>query len=187
MNTFQKNINYYTTLALVSAIALVVVLIVQYSLKNQIMDYLDMVTVIIDLLIGLISTLILLILIEKRDSKRDRLEYGYLHGHYKRLDRYNEAPNNPNTKWALVQHSDSPEMEMIYKGNREYEIPSINYDSQWFAKATIVMDSSKKTGTGIFHYTKLASSIREDFGTYQLYVDSIDENKIYIFHRTQIL
>src|SRR5258708_16863631 len=116
MNTFQKNINYYTTLTQVSAIALAVILSIQYCLKNQIMDYLDMVTVVIDLLIGLISTLILLILIEKRDSKRDRLEYGYLRGHYKRLERYNEAPNNPNTKWALAQHSDKPEIEMIYKG-----------------------------------------------------------------------
>lgn len=181
MNSFQKNIRFYIILGVV-ALALLLVLLC-LSEKITLMELMN------DLLIGIFSSLVLLIFLEVRASKQDDTDYGYLAGKYKRLSRYHANDDKKvDSKWVLVDTSkDNPDIELIYKGNREYEIPKINYDIQWYAKGSITLEpSNSKRGTGVYHYTKKHESIEADFGTYELFVDSIDPDRIYIFHQNYL-
>jgi hypothetical protein len=141
-----------------------------------------------DFLIGVVSAIILLIIIEYRDYRRDIHQLGYLKGKYKREARYNENRDKTvDTKWALVESKDDPNIELIYKGKGEYEIPRINYDVQWFAKASIFLgQSNRKYGEGTYHYSVKADSIPVDFGTYQLFVDEFDNRRLYLFHQNYL-
>jgi|GEM_PF-6611938 len=141
---------------------------------------------IVDIVIGFISALILLILIETKAKKRDQSDFGYLAGKYKRHIRGNEQPD-PNARWKEVKNADDPNIELIYKGNRTYEIPSINYDDKWYARATIFIDATnKKYGSGVYQYHILSDTIPEDFGKFELFVDELNDKKIYIFHQNYL-
>lgn len=141
-----------------------------------------------NILLGIGSSLILLILIEVRDLNRDKKQYGYLAGKYKREERYNEDKTKIiDSKWKLVTTNDNPNLELIYKGSREYYIPQIHYDEHWIATATIFLDATNTNrGSGIYQYTKKADSIKVDFGEYNFFVDVIDNRRLYVFHQNYL-
>jgi hypothetical protein len=181
MSTFDRSIKHYVILLLVPVIILVIMLCFQ-GCSNAI----SITNIIVDILVGFISALILLILIELNNKRRDRADYGYLEGKYKREIRGNEQPN-PDARWRPVITADDPNIEMKYKGNRKYEIPSINYDEKWYAKASIFLDATnRKYGSGVYQYHIKSETLLEDFGKFELFVDELDNKKIYIFHQNYL-
>lgn len=174
---------YYTLLLKVSFIFLFVLLCFQ-------VEKLDAMSILNSLIIGIISALILALLLEDREKRKDKKIYGYLEGKYKRLARYHKNEDvSVKSRWKLKNDwdKDIAEIELVYKGNREYEIPQIHYDEQWHAKASLVLDpSNRRVGTGVYHYDRKSDSLSADFGTYQLFVDALNQNKIYLFHQNYV-
>ncbi len=177
MNTYQRNLLFY-----ILGFIVTVLILVNTPNSCQFSE------IIKDVLVGIISALLLLMAMELRDFLRDRSQYGYLDGKYKREARYNENKDKTvDTKWVIVDTRDCPDITMVYKGNREYKIPTIHYDEQWIATATIFLDATnKKSGSGIYQYIKKSDSFKTDFGTYQLFVDELDERRLYIFHQNYL-
>ena len=135
-----------------------------------------------DVLVGIISALLLLIVIELKDIFRDRTDYGYLRGKYKRKS-FHSTDNGKtvDTKYEEVPAVPS-DLELKYKGSRRYEIPKVTYP-EGNVKASIFIDTSnRKLGSGIYQYTsKFDGPV--DFGTYIMYVDELDHRILYVFHK----
>ena len=83
-----------------------------------------------DLLIGVLSALVLLLLFEIRELILDHKRFGYLEGVYKRTAIYNEnKDSNVNTKWALRHDFKDvdPIVVLRYLGGSGYSIRA-SYD-----------------------------------------------------------
>ena len=136
-----------------------------------------------DLLIGIVSSFLLLVFIEFREMVDDRLTYGYLSGKYKRESFHNiNKDATVDTKYKeVIPYNAAPDLTMNYKGLREYEIPEVHYE-EGTVKATIFLDKTNKyQGLGNYQYTKTTQAV--DIGTYTLHVNELDQKRLYVFHQ----
>ncbi len=136
-----------------------------------------------DLLIGIVSSFLLLVFIEFREIVNDKLTYGYLAGRYRRESFHNiNKDAKVDTKYKeVIPYNAVPELTMNYKGFREYEIPQLHYE-EGIVKATIFLDKTNKyQGIGNYQYTK--TTLEVDIGTYTLHVNELDKKRLYIFHQ----
>jgi hypothetical protein len=167
----RKNLRIYSVLLLITVSLLVI-----WSNEDSLWR---------ETLIGLFSALILLICIEIRDFVYDRRDFGYLAGKYKRVSFSNVNKRaEVDTKYQEVANYTHSQMELVYKGQGEYEIPDIAYE-EGRVRATIFLDKvNKHFGAGTYQYKKFTTAtLRVDIGTYTLYVNQLDRKRLYLFHQ----
>jgi len=180
MNRYYSNILLYSGLIVLSSIVLLLITCCcQYSdlFKN--------------ILIGLFSAILLLLLIEIRELFRDKDKYGKIKGVYKRLEIFNvDQTKKVDKKYESLndRYKDiNPIIELVYHGNREYSFQA-DYE-EGTLKAVIYLDETNpKEGKGHYQYIEKHKSdyAMPDLGFYELQIDAENPKRIYLFHRNQI-
>jgi len=182
MNKYFKNISFYLLLLLVFLV-ITIYIFTHCSLSEMLKS----------IITGLDSSVILLLLLEVREFKRDRYQYGKLKGLYKRTEIYNvnKLPN-ADTKYIPLNEEykavDS-KIELIYHGDRRYTFEAEYQEGR--LTAVIYLDpTNPREGNGHYQYIKkhhISGHFMPDLGFYQLQVDEQDPTKrIFLFHKNQI-
>jgi hypothetical protein len=131
-----------------------------------------------DVFTGIFSAIILIIVLEWRDHKRDRKIYGTLEGTYKRVAF--KLPDRMKTYDTI--YKDVPfipaKITLQYKGLRRYSFDA-QYD-EGLVRGTFHTDEhSADFGTGIYQYV---SKPDVDLGTYNYYRDQVNTKLLYVLH-----
>ncbi|HEY6504375.1 MAG TPA: hypothetical protein VIZ28_10400 [Chitinophagaceae bacterium] len=144
-----------------------------------------------NILIGIISSVILILIIEVRDLIRDNSIYGHLDGPYKRQDIFNiDGTKTSDTKYVSMMNDYRDvlsEIKLKYVGAREYKCEI--YYKEGITKATFFIDiTNNKIATGKYQYTVKYSdkATMPDLGTFELHVDELNDKRLYVFHKNLI-
>src|SRR5579872_1944537 len=99
MDSYKANIKWQ----IIALILTVFVLILTVSILPTILCFTQFFEILKEILIGIISAILLLLLIEIRDFKRDKKTYGYLAGDYKRINIFESNPEKTSdTKYSSI-------------------------------------------------------------------------------------
>jgi len=143
-----------------------------------------------DILIGIFSAVLLLLFIEIRDLIKDNQKFGTLSGTYKRLDILNaDLSVTSDTKYKSMneRYADvNSIIQLKYKGDRKYEFEA-EYE-EGSKKAIIHLDATNPTeGKGVYQYLSKKPGYRlPDIGYFQLQVDTLNPNKLYLYHNNLV-
>lgn len=179
MNSYKSNITWQTIVLISASISLFCI-----SCQSQYPEILK------DVLIGIISAVLLLLFIEIRDAIKDKKNYGYLAGEYKRMDIFNADPTaTSDTKYSsmsLRYANVNPQIKFNYKGNRKYEFEADYEEGR--KKAVIHLDQINPTeGNGVYQYSsKKGNHTLPDMGYFKLQVDTINPKRLYVYHNNLI-
>jgi hypothetical protein len=179
MNRFHSNILWQGILLFLST--LILIKFINCCKYSEILK---------EILIGIISAVLLLLFIEIRDLIIDRIRYGILKGKYKRVEIYNvNHKATENTKYESLQMRYSNVNSIIglkYLGEREYCFEA-DYEEGSIKAIIHINQTDNKQGIGHYQYVKKEpNKIMPDLGTFHLQVDTLNANKLYIFHNNLI-
>jgi hypothetical protein len=143
-----------------------------------------------DILVGIFSAILLLLFIEIRDLIKDNQKFGTLAGSYKRLDILNaDMTATSDTKYKSMRDRYAGVNSVIkfkYRGDRKYEFEAEYEEGR--KKAIIHLDATNPTeGKGVYQYiTKKPGYKLPDIGYFQLQVDTVNPDKLYLYHNNLV-
>lgn len=161
-----------------------------------------------NIIIGILSSAILLALIEFILLIRDSTKYAFLSGKYKRLEIYQLNENR--IRWTKDESiekngkrfeyktdscyhrlafyddlTDIKKIELKYLFNGKYS-GTVDYD-EGTTKISITLDNTNEMqGKGTYQYTKSTDNKLPNLGTYEIQVDELDKSKIYVYYKNTI-
>lgn len=144
--------------------------------------------------IGLISSLLLLILIEIRDLVRDANTFGKLAGKYRRTEIHQvDYDKKVDSKYNSMMEAYNKEgvetkITLQYKGEREYYFEAEYFEGKVLAHF-FINQTNPKIGKGHYQYlSKKEKYIKTmpDIGHYEIQVDETNPKKLYLFHHNLI-
>jgi hypothetical protein len=165
------------TLTLITSLLLLSLFVI--SCPTQFSDILK------EILIGIVSAVFLLLLIEIRNCLEDKKKYGYLKGEYKRMKIFNsnlEAKSD--TKYEEISYEGVDSLiKFEYHRNRQYKFEAQHKEGR--IKAVIYIDQMNLSeGNGVYQYSKkLEGYPLPDMGYFKLIVDTLDSKRLYIYSK----
>lgn len=174
MSKYLLNIIVQTILLIVT-IALLL-LTICFNLDREILK---------DILIGVFSSILLLLFFEIREYFKDKRKYGHLSGAYFRTDIYevdHTATINTRYKSLNERYKDvSTKIIIEYKGDRQYVFEA-DYEEGRKRGVIFVDEENLKIATGHYQYiSKKPGYILPDIGDYRFQIDELDKKKIFVF------
>lgn len=136
-------------------------------------------------LIGLIYSIILLILLELKDIRREYTIYSWLAGEYERREIFQVNHTKlTGTKYEKLDYSKvNVGVILKYVENRMYEM-ELSYENGVVKGYFFIDQVNLNLGTGGYHYTATRDPyIHADYGTYNLQVDPLNKNVLYVYHK----
>lgn len=179
MNSYKSNILWQVGMLFISILALFAI-----YCSSQFSD------IIKEILIGIVSGLILLLIFEIRNAIKDRTVYGYLKGEYKRAAIFeSDLEKKSDTKYISMNSlyaNVNSSIDFHYKGDGKYEVDAEYKEGK--VKAVIYLDQiNRSEGKGIYEYiTKHENYTTPDIGNYTLLVDSLNYKILYIYYKNLI-
>jgi len=178
MNSFKSNICWLLVL-LIASFASLSLLLWTISCPTKITE------IIKEILIGIVSAILLLLLMEIRNWVRDKKIYGYLNGEYERTGIYkSNLTTTSGTKYSALDYNGiDPRIKFHYKGNRQYQFESQHKEGR--IKAVIFLhETNPSEGNGVYQYlTKTEGDFSTDIGHYKLVVDTVNGKHLYMYYR----
>jgi hypothetical protein len=179
MNSYKSNISLQVGILIISGLALFVI-----DCPSQFSD------IIKEILIGIVSAIILLLLLEIRNAIKDRKVYGYLKGKYKRVDIFEiDSEKKSDTKYKSMNFLYANVNSLItfhYKSDRKYEF-EVEYKEGQVKAVVYLNEINPLEGKGTYQYRhKHESCILPDMGEYFFSVDTFNPKKIYVHYKNSI-
>jgi len=180
MNRYFSKIKWQGTILVISVILL--------FLTIPCFEYIEILK---GIFIGIIAATILLILIECRELKRDKAMYGKMEGTYERIDIFNvNHKATENSKYeSLVERYKNiySRIELKYLGERQYRFEA-EYEEGRKRAVVYIDQTNTEQGSGHYQYIskKKPEGILPDIGYFRIQVDTLDPNKLYVFHKNII-
>lgn len=136
-------------------------------------------------LVGLIYSIILLILLELKDIRREHVVYSWLAGEYERKEIFqvNHAKSTGSKYEKLDYSKVNVGVILKYVENRMYEI-ELSYENGIVNGYFFIDQVNLNSGSGGYHYIATRNpEIHVDYGSYNLQVDPLDENVLYVYYK----
>ncbi|MBS1773866.1 MAG: hypothetical protein JST82_13485 [Bacteroidetes bacterium] len=146
------------------------------------------------LLLGVLSSVFLLLFIEIINWYRDKRLYGFIKGKYKRISIYqtneNDARGNNDTIYSELEYYKSIDWDIhlkyhyngIYTGTAEYYNHSSSDNKKTLVSITLNLNTANRMiGEGSYKYIS-----KNDFGIYSFHVDNDNHNRIILTYKNTI-
>ena len=179
MSKYLSNIIIQTILLTVTVVLLL--LTICFNLDREILK---------DILIGVFSSILLLLIFELREYINDKRKYGHLSGSYFRTDIYEvDHTATINTRYKSLNErykAVNTNIVIQYKGDRQYVFEA-DYEEGRKKGVIFVDEQNLKIATGHYQYiSKKPGYILPDIGDYRFQVDELDNKKIFVFFSNSI-
>lgn len=147
-----------------------------------------------NILIGLISSLLLLILIEIRDLVKDSNTFGILAGKYNRIEIYQvDHDKKVDSKYISMMGDYNREgvetkITLQYKGEREYYFEAEYFEGKVLAHF-FINQTNLKIGKGHYQYIEKKENYKNtmpDIGHHEIQIDETNPKRLYIFHHNLV-
>ena len=166
-----------------------IILLVTFSL-GFISDRIVQTPIFNDILVGIVSSLILLLLFEFREFVNDQKKYGHFKGPYHRVDIYEVDPDaKSDTKYKSLTERYSKvtsETYLDYLGGRQYNF-EIDYEEGRVKGVLFIDEQNLRIAKGNYQYmSKIGGKHLTDLGEYNVQLDELNYNRLFVFYKNII-